>query len=1035
MWLSDISIRRPVTTLTIMAAIIIFGWLGFRHMGMDLMPEVDFPIVTVQTTLLGASPEVMDQDVTDVLEQQINTISGLRTLQSQSYEGFSQIVAEFELSKDVDVAANEVRDKVNLAKTELPSDIDEPLVDKFDLGSMPVMWVSVSSTGNYRTLAEFAEKFVKERLQSVMGVGNIEVSGLREREIRVWLDPDRMQARNLTAQDIMAAIQLKHIELPGGRIETDAQEYTIKVQGEFDSVDAFSNLVITEHDGAVTYLKDVARIDDSSEDLRSIAKYNGKPTIGLGIRKQSGANSIAVARSIRTQLTELQKYAPPNTTIEVAYDTTKFIEQSMDGVQEDIIFGIILTAIIMYIFLREIRITFISILSIPISLIGGFIAMNAMDFTVNNLTMLAMSLAVGLVIDDTIVVLENIFRHVENGKNRKEASSIGASEVTLAVIASTSSIAAVFIPVAFMKGVIGRFFFQFGLTVALTVVISALVSLTLTPFMCSRLVRHQKSHGRFYNFFENFFTGMERFYSGILRYAVHHRVLMVALAILFFISAFAILPFIGKEFMTSADESRFNISLEMPTGTSLKQTGERVLDMEKVLEVMPEVENFMTSIGSSSGGMVNKGNIIVNLVPKKARTLSQNDLMQQVRDAYSKYTDMIFSVGQVNEMAGGRGADVEFIIQGPGVEQLDQVSSNIVHTLKMDPRFIDVDTDIRLNKPDIKVHVNRHLADDLGVDVRSISNEIYALFGGISIAKYKEGGYRYDIGVRALPEFRKTPSDLEKISIRNRRGELIKAPNLITYEVSRGPNAVNRYNRRLAVTLLSNLKGIQAGEAITTIEEIADRLLPKDGKWNIQPSGMSKIFLESFQYLTEALLLSILVIYMVLAIQFESFIHPFTIMISLPLTMIGVFGALLLTGETLNIFSFIGIIMLMGIVTKNGILLVDFANQARELGVSKVDAILQAGQLRLRPILMTAASTAIGVVPVALALSEGGEMRAPMAIAVIGGITTSTLLTLLIIPVIYLVNEDLSERFIRLIYAIRALFGKHEMVVSQENKQ
>jgi hydrophobic/amphiphilic exporter-1 (mainly G- bacteria), HAE1 family len=1009
MWISDLSIKRPVTTLIVMAAILIFGGMAFYRMGMDLMPDVEFPIITVQTVLVGASPEVIDKDVTDVIEEQINTVSGLRTLTSMSYEGLSFIMAEFELEKDVDTAANEVRDKVNLAKMDLPEDIEEPLVDKFDIGAIPIIWISVSSSGDYRTMAEYADKVIKVQLQSVLGVGNIELSGLREREIRVWLDPDNLQARGLTAQDVIQAIRSKHVELPGGRIETSQREYTIKVEGEFESVASFSNLVVTESNGAVTYLKDVARIDDSSEDLRSIARFNGMPSIGLGIRKQSSANAVEVARAIKSKIAALQKSAPDEILLDIAFDTSKFIEQSMSGVQTDIAFGVLLTSLIIFFFLRNLRITFISLMAIPISLIGGFIAMNAMGFTINNITMLAMSLSVGLVIDDTVVVLENIFRHVERGKNRMKAASIGTHEVTLAVIASTSSIAAVFIPVAFMKGIIGRFFFQFGLTVALTTMISTFASLTLTPFMCSRLIVAEKSKTKLYQILENLFLVMETVYAKVLNWAVRHRFLIILIAVSAFIGGLMLVPIIGSEFMTEADESRFSVQLELPTGSSLGKANERILEFEQKFWEVDGIQDIFTTIGSAAGGQVNKGTLTINLVPKSQRELSQSQIMNQIREILTDSEGIIYSVGPVDDMGGGRSADVQYVIQGPSVQQLQQISDQIVQELKQNPNFVDVDTDMRLSKPDVKVHINRHLADDLGVDVQSISSEIYTLFGGMDVAKYKEGGYRYNVRVRALPDFRKTPEDLDRISVRNKYGQLIKAPNILTYEIGQGPNVINRYNRRLSVSLFSNLESISAGEGLTIVEKIINGILPEDGNWNAQISGMSQIFVESFQYLLEALFIAILVIYMVLAIQFESFIHPLTIMMALPLTMIGVFGALLITGMTLNIFSFIGIIMLMGLVTKNGILLVDFANQARAKGMGNVDAILEAGQLRLRPILMTALSTIIGVVPVALALSEGGEMRAPMAISVIGGLTTSTLLTLIVIPVIYLFLDDLAH--------------------------
>ena len=1007
MLISDTSIRRPVTTLTIMAAIIIFGWIAFKSMGIDLFPEVDFPVVTVTTTLTGASPEIMDQDVTDVLEEQIKTIGGIKNLMSQSFEGRSQIAIEFELEKDVDVAAEEVRAKVNLAEDDLPDDVDKPIVDKLDIAAQAIMWIAVYGTGDYHKLSYYADKVLKEQLQSVNGVGNIQMGGLREREIRVWIDPEKLEGRRLTAMDVVRAIRAKHVELPGGRIETGLNEYSVKVKGEYTSVAALGDLVVAERDGTTITIKDVGRVDDGFEDRRSIAHFNGIPAVGLGVRKQSGSNTTAVAEAVKIRLKELKKYTPEGISVVISYDASGFIKRSMRGVQIDIIFGILLTALIMFLFLRNVRTTFISVVAIPISLIGGFVLMSALDFTVNNMTMLAMSLSVGMVIDDAIVVLENIFRHVEKGEERVHAARIGTDEVGLAVLAATSSIAAVFIPVAFMKGLIGRFFYQFGLTVALTIIISALVSLTLTPFLCSRMIHYQTSHKRIYIILENGFKAMERRYRKSLEWTVGHRWTVIAIAFGTFMLGISLLPFIGTEFFAHSDEGRLIVNFELPTGTAIKQTELRLQKMEKILFSQPEVDRAFTAIGVGSGKEVNKGIMVVILVPKHQRKATQQDIMRRLRKSFQTYKDMVVSVEYLSRIGGAkRHADVQFVIQGPTVNDIARVSDQVVEEIKFHGGFVDVDTDLRVTKPDVKVHINRGLADDLGVDVQSISNEIYALFGGVEAARFKEGGYRYDIRVKALPDYRITPANLELISVRGRNGQLIKAPNLITYEVGRGPNVINRFDRMRSATLYANVEGITAGEGLGIIEKTVIRHLPQGGNWGTALVGKTRIFRESFEYLLDALLIAILVIYMILCIQFESFVHPFTIMISLPLCMIGVFGALLLTGKTLNIFSFIGIIMLMGIVTKNSILLVDFANQQRRKGMDKVQAMLTAGSIRFRPILMTAFSTAIGVFPVALALSEGGETRAPMAVAVIGGMISSTFLTLLVIPVVYLLLDD-----------------------------
>ncbi|HKJ46413.1 MAG TPA: efflux RND transporter permease subunit [Balneolales bacterium] len=1011
MRITDISIKRPVTTITIMSALLVFGYMAFSRMGVDLFPEVEFPVVTVTTTLPGASPDVMDQEVTNTLEEQINTISGIKNITSQSYDGLSNIAVQFELSKDANVAAEEVRAKVNLARKDLPRDIDPPIVQKLDIASSPVVWISVSGKVPYLQLSQYADKTLKEQLQTVSGVGNVEVSGLRQREMRVWLYPQKLYARGLTAMDVVRAIQSNHLELPGGRIEEQKKEYTIKVQGEYLTPKGLSNLVIKSENGKTTYLHDVAKVQTGTEDYRTIAHYNGIPTIGLGIRKQSGANTVAVADAIRAKVNQLRKNSPQGINVSIASDNSNFIKKSIGGVQFDIILGVILTAIIMFVFLRNLRITMISIVSIPISLIGGFIIMNALNFTVNDLTMLAMSLAVGLVIDDTIVVLENIFRHVEMGEKGMEAASVGTTEVGFAVLAATSTVVAVFLPVAFMKGIIGRFFYQFGMTVAITMIISLFVSFTLTPFLCSRLLKHEKKHNAFYNTLENFFIWLEEFYAKTLQWGIRHRGAVMGIAVAAFVGGMSLLPFIGTEFIPKSDESRFQVSFEMPTGASIHEMNQRMYSMEQLLFKYDQVKSVFGSVGSGASQEVNKGIFRVNMVPKDQRSISQQDLMNKVRNQFTKkFPSMTIAVSPVsNAGGGGRQADIQYIIRGPDVQKLGTISQEVIKKLKQQGNFVDLDTDLRLSKPNIQVDINRDLAYNLGVNVSSISNEIYALFGGMDVAKYTHNGYRYKIRVKAQPDYRDTPSNLDEIETRGSDGHLMKAANLINYQVGKGPNVINRYNRMQSVSIFADTKGISTGKGLTIVGNTVKKLLPKNNQWSTELGGQSQNMVESFGYLLQALAISILIVYMVLAIQFESFIHPLTILISLPLTMIGVFGALFLTGITLNIFTFIGIIMLVGLVVKNAILLVDLADQQRRKGDDKITAMITAGRLRLRPILMTAASVIIALVPVALAISEGGETRQPLGVAVIGGMITSTVLTLLVIPVVYLLFDDATE--------------------------
>ncbi len=1009
MVISDTAIRRPVTVVLFTLGILGFGTVALRGMGVDLFPEVEFPVVTVTADLVGADPEIMDSDVADILEEQINTIAGVKTLRTTSRDGRTQIAVEFVLSKDVDVAAQEVRDKINLAQRRLPEEMEPPIVDKQDLASSPIMWVSVTTAGDYRRIARYADEVIKERLQTIPGVGSVQLGGFRDREIRVWLDPAALEGYQLTPADVAQSIRSKHIELPGGRIEQPDMEYVVKVEGEYESAEELENLVIYEQGGTIVRLREVATVTDGSEDFRSVARFNGLPTVGLGVRKQSGTNTVAVARAVKEEVARLAQEAPEGINIQIASDNSRFIESSMHDVLIDLFMGALLTSVVMLLFLRNVRMTFISVTAIPVSIVGCFVAMYFLGFTVNNMTMLAMSLAIGIVIDDAIVVLENIFRHVEDlGENAMEASQRGTSEVGLAVIAASSAIIAVFLPVAFMQGIIGRFFFQFGLSVAMAVFISVFVSFTLTPMLCSRLLRHNPNPGPVFRAFERAFDALERFYGWALDVALRHRWATLATGIAFFAAGLAIVPFVEKQFVTQPDESRFVIRFEFPTGTSIDRTEQGMRRLERVLFEQEEVWTVFAATGF--GGGVNQGMMFVNLKRPHARELSQTEVMSVLREKFRKTVpEARVSIEAVSPVGGGqRNAEIQYIVQGPSVDELQPVTEAMLADMRQVPGLVDVDSDLRLNKPEIKVNINRDVADSLGVDVATIAENLNILFGGLDVAKFKEGGNQYDIRLRALPQNRIELQDLYNIAFRSRTGELVRSPNLIEVKEGEGPNSINRFNRRRAVTLFANLEGIVLADALAIMDEIADKHVPKEPGWSTALTGGSETFQESFQYLLIALGVSIALIYIILGSQFESFIHPFTILLSVPMAIAGGLAFLWLTGKSLDIFSFIGFVMLVGIVTKNAILLVDFTNQIRSEGVDREEALRRAGPLRLRPILMTALTTMSAVVPVMLAFSEGGEQRAPMGTAVFGGMLTSTLLTLLVIPCAYSVMDDLG---------------------------
>ena len=997
-------------TILLTAAVLFFGISGYLNMGVDLYPEVDLPIVSVISILPGADAEIMDSDVTDVLEEEINAIEGVKEITSTSYESQSIIVVQFVLNKDVDVGAQEIRDKINQAAANLPNDLEEPIVQKVDTSSQPVMWISVSTSGDYQKAARYADEVIKTRLQTVPGVGSIVLGGYREREIRIWLKPDELEARGLIASDVATALRIKHIEMPAGRIEQPEKEWVVKIEGEYKSVEDMEELVVATMGGTIVRLKDVARVLDGSEDFRSIAHFNGMPTIGLGIRKQSGTNTVEVINSAKAALAEFNDNLPDGILLDVAYDTSKFIKNSMNDVLIDLLIGALLTSLVMMVFLRSIRMTIISIIAIPTSIIATFAAMNALGFTINNMTMMAMSLAIGLVIDDAIVVLENIFRHIEKGDRPFTAAANGSSEVSFAVIASTLAILSVFIPVAFMQGIIGRFFLQFGLSVAFAIACSAVIALTLVPMLCSRLLgtRIIQLEGVFL-IFEKGFSRMEQLYRKYLDLALLNRWKTISLAIGFFAFGLLLQAFVPKAFMTQPDKSEFLVRFELPTGTAVEEIGRHLATYEKKILEQDEVEKLFAATGFMGG--VNNGILFVNLKPAGERDLSQNEMMAKMREELKGLVkDAIVVVDYSSDIGGGttRNAEVQFVVKGPSVKELEAVSSQIMSALRSQKGFVDVDSDLRLDKPELQIKVNRDLADDLDVSVYSILENFNILFGGLDAGTFKERGHRYDIRLRAEPEYRDNPGDVLDVAVRSSKGKLVKSANLVSVKEGSGPNQIARTDRSLSVNIFANLDGIALGEAMDRITELTDQYVPKDPSWSTAWGGRTDTMKESFGYMFMAMVIALMMIYVILGSQFESFVHPFTVLMAVPLAIAGSFGFLLLTGLNLDIMAFIGIIMLTGIVAKNAILLVEFTNQQREKGMDREAALRMAGPIRLRPILMTAFTTIASVIPVVLALSEGGEQRAPMGATVIGGMLTATFLTLLVIPCVYSVMDDLT---------------------------
>jgi HAE1 family hydrophobic/amphiphilic exporter-1 len=1023
MKITDVSLRRPVTVIILTASLVLFGILAMKGMGLQRIPDVDFPVVTVTTVMQGASATVMDNDVADVIEEKLSNISGIEDMSSSSYEGRTVTVVQFGLDRDADAAAADVRDKVNLAVGDLPTEAETPIVEKFTVGDQAIVTVAVVGPSSYRDKVFFADKILKAQLQSVDGVGNVDTPGLMEREIRVWLDPARMEARGLTVKDVSDAIKNKHVELPAGSIQNGQRKVELRLAGEYDSVESLGSLPLAVKGGAVVRLRDVARVEDGFEEKTSVATYNGKETILLAVRKQRGTNEVKVADGVLKKIEELKASAPAGVSLEVVSNGSDFVRRSMKGVGSNVMQAILLCSLIMLFFLRTFRATFVAIITIPVCLLGSFLLLKGLGLSINNLTMMGISLAVGMVVDATTVVLENIHRHMEDGMPAMAASARGTGEVAFSVLGGAATTMAVFAPVAFMGGIIGRFFYSFGITVVCTIALSLLLSLSLTPFLCSRIL--QKDHpGRIALAIEHFLEKVENAYKLILGKAVRFRWITLGAAMGLFVLGLVLSSQIGKGFFPSDDQGTFSISVELPAGTSLEATERTLMKMDEIVRSNKSVEFTYSEIGTGMGQEVNKGNLYVDLVPKADRP-EVKTVMGQLRNELSGFREARIS------LATWGASDLDMTLVGGTPEKLFAISEKVMADLKRDGRLTDLNTDIRLDKPQLNIELNRGRADDMNLNVRDLSTEVQAYFGGTKAGVFKDGGYRYDIRLMAEGAMRENASDVGQVAVKNGSGQIVRVPGLVKVREVLAPNVVKRYNRQPSLGLSANVvKGFSTGEAMTLIRSTVQKHLPADGSVKVLATGRSKTQEQDFLRLFVALAVAIALVYMVMAIQFESFLHPFTVMFSLPLLTPGAFGLLFLAGNNLDLMSFMGLILLVGIVVNNAIILVDFINQQRDRGVEKVQAVLNAGPLRLRAILMTAASTMVGSIPVALKLSEGAEFRQPMAVAVIGGLFTSTVLTLLVIPVIYLVLDDAKERVQVLLRWLRAKRKRHGLAVA-----
>ena len=992
------------------SAFVVFGVTAYRSIGVSLFPDVDFPIVTVTVFYEGADAETVETEVTDRIEEAVNTISGIKTLRSESAEGIAQVFIEFHLERDIDVASQEVRDKVAGIRADLPQEIDPPVIEKFDPDSAPILSVVVSGPTSIRNLTVYADDVLKPRIESIEGVGSVRIVGGRDREIRVWLRVNDLRAHNLTAQDVINTLQAEHVEYPGGRIETENRELVVKTKGEVEEVPEFEELVVAYRDRNPIRVKDVAYVEDGMADFRSLSRLDGQRAVSLMVRRQSGTNLVTVAEEVKDRLDSIRKTLPEGYRIILAQDLSIHVNDSIEEAQGELLRGGILAVVVILIFLRNIRGSFVAAVTIPTTIIATYAFMLSMGFTVNMMSLLALSVSVGMIIDDSIVVLENSYRHMEEGKPRQEAAYAGIAEIGFAVVATSLAIGAVFIPVAFMKGLIGQFFYEFGLTVAFAVAMSTFIALTLSPMLCSRILTVSKQHGSLFNAMERFFTGIESIYGAALRFSLRHRFSIIIASVALFIGSLMLTPYIGKEFVPAQDEAQFNVQIEAPLGSSIDRTDRNLREIERRIHELPCVTNAFTTVGAGQQERVNVASVLVQLTEKADRDLSQAEIMMLCRQSLADLTHLKISVEEIPRVSGGgfRAAPLQYNLRGENLEDIDQLAAQVVERMRAVPGIVDVNTTYNAEKPEVSVIPNRERIADLGVNVQKIGSAALALIGGQEVTTFQDDGESSDVRVRLSAADRNRPDAILALPVRTGDGGTVEFRNLVDVEVGTGPVQIDRQDRARQITIMANLESSKPlASAIADVQRIEQEIGLPDGVTSAF-TGAGDLMKESFENINFSLFLAIVLIYMILAAQFESFIHPFTIMLALPLSVGGAFGALLLTGRTLNIFTMIGMILLMGLATKNAIILVDYTNALRGRGMSKDEAILTAGPVRLRPILMTAFSTIAGMLPIAIGLGAGAETRAPMGTCVVGGMFTSTMLTLIVIPVMYSLFDDIS---------------------------
>jgi multidrug efflux pump len=1011
--ITEVCVKKPVFAWMLMAATVVFGLVAASRIGISQFPDVDFPTINVSVTWEGAAPEVMENDVVETLEEALVQVEGVKSITSVSRQGSASITLELDLARSVDLALQDVQTKVSQAQRRLPRDLDPPIIAKTNPEDQPIMWLSLFGPYPQRVLSDFARYRLKEKLQTIPGIGEIMMGGALERNVRIWLDAARLDEKGLTVQDVIIALQREHIELPAGRLETTGREVNIRVLGEAVDLETFQHIVIREVAGSPTYLSDVALVEDGFEDVRRMARVDGVPAQGMGIKKQRGANAVAVAKEVKKALVELQKTLPEGMTVGINFDSTQFIEDSVQEIQLELLLSVLLTALVCWMFLGSFSSTLNVVLAIPMSLLGTVAVIYFLGFTFNTFTLLALALAVGIVVDDAIMVMENIFRHAEaGGKNLVQASLEGTREITFAALAATLAVVAIFIPVVFISGVIGRFFLQFGITLCLAVLFSYVEAITLAPSRCAQFLRtSREGRSRLGMLVDRSFSWLSQKYAAVLKRGLKRPGLVLVLAVILFIGALALMKSLPSEFVPSQDISRMFIRMQTAVGSDINETDKLIQQAEDMIAAHPEVQQrfvILGGMGSSQG--VNSAFMFITLVPPGKRKLSQDQFTMILRRELNSLPGVRAVIQDMSQrgFTAQRGFPVEFSVRGPDWNQLVTQSQEIIRKLDASGLVVDLDSDYQLGMPELRIQPERSRSADIGVSIDDVATTLNALVGGIRVGKYSSGGRRIDVRLKLLASQRSRPEDLARLQVRTRSGELVPISALVSYKEEPALQGISRRDRERAITVFANpAPGHSQDEALKLVEELSSQL-PLG--YRAVLGGASVAFRESMGSLLFALWMGILIAYMILASQFNSFLHPITVLTILPLSVVGAVIALIFAGQSLNIFSMIGLLLLLGIVKKNSIILVDYANQFREKGMEAREAMEKAGPIRLRPILMTAIATLMAAIPPALGLGPGSEIRAPMAIAVIGGLVLSTVLSLLVVPAFYVTSDRLASR-------------------------